>query len=429
MRGALNLFQATMLRWRSRHPYNATHAARIASPLDVARLRSTIASALEEAGLTGYVLDAARGRYEWRGGPAEVELELVLPDGSIDEALRAAIERSLEEPFRADGAYSPFRFMAVRDGSGFWLVLSYDHLVAGGDSACALLGALCARYAGAPPLRRMERHPARFRRLVARHPVRAAQAVVGLPQLAARGKRARRAPGLAIRDGRNAFLMTRLDAATVDRIAAMATRCSATRNDVLMAALIHAVARLKAPPGPAARRYEIGVASIVNIRSDCAGPVGSVFGQFLSSFRAAHPHPWSAPIEDVVRAVHAESRDVRGKRRYLRSLLALALSGLAWRIVRDDMRDSLFAKHYPVWAGVTSLVVPGAWSAIAPEAGSAPSAYRRGVSTGPLAPIVVAATFTADTLELGVSFRPAAVAEAEVRAAVDRFVALLLPSS
>ena len=28
MRGALNLFQATMLRWRSRHPYNAVHAAR-----------------------------------------------------------------------------------------------------------------------------------------------------------------------------------------------------------------------------------------------------------------------------------------------------------------------------------------------------------------------------------------------------------------
>jgi hypothetical protein len=47
------------------------------------------------------------------------------------------------------------------------------------------------------------------------------------------------------------------------------------------------------------------------------------------------------------------------------------------------------------------------------------------VSTGPLAPIVVAATFSGSSLELGVSFRPAAVPAADVQAAVDRYVATL----
>ena len=101
------------------------------------------------------------------------------------------------------------------------------------------------------------------------------------------------------------------------------------------------------------------------------------------------------------------------------------MSGLAWRAVDDSRRDSLFAKHYPVWAGLTTLVVPGLWNAIAPEAGAMPSGYRRGVSTGPLAPIVVAATFTGTSLELGVSFRPAAVPAADVRAVLDRYVASL----
>ena len=165
--------------------------------------------------------------------------------------------------------------------------------------------------------------------------------------------------------------------------------------------------------------------AVVNIRSDCAGPAGRTFGQFLSPFRASHPDPAGASLEEVVRTVHAENRDLRSRRRYLRSLIALALSGLAWRAVKEERRDSLFAKHYPVWAGLTTLVVPGLWDAISPDAGAMPQGYRRGVSTGPLAPIVVAATFTGTSLELGVSFRPAAVPAADVRAVLGRYVASL----
>jgi hypothetical protein len=425
MRGALNLFQATMLRWRSRHPYNAVHAARVPQPLDEARLRATIGKALEDTGLTGYVLDAAHQRFRWRGGPAEVALDVAEPPADVDEALRAGIERGLERRYVSDGAYTPITFTAITDGPGFWLLLGYDHLVAGGDSAVTLLGGICARYAAPGPLPALERHPSRFRRMVARHPLQAARAAAGLPRLALRAQRGRRAPGLEIREGANAFLMRSLGADVADGIARTAKRLGATRNDVLMAALIRAIAGLKPPPKTGAHRYEIGVASIVNIRADCAAPASRTFGQFLSSFRAAYADPAAAPLDDVVRAVHAESRDLRTRRLYLRSLCAIALSGIAWRAVRDERRDSIYAKHYPVWAGLTTLVVPGLWNALVPDAPPLPDAYRRGVSTGPLAPIVVAATFGGSTLEVGVSFRPAAVPAADVTAAVDRYVASL----
>ncbi len=425
MQGALNLFQATMLRWRTRHPYNATHVARVPHELDAARLHATLAAALEEAGLTGYALDAARGRFSWRGGPAQVDLDVVAPAPDLREALRAAIERSLARPFPREGAYVPFAFEAIPDAGGFWLLLVYDHVVAGGDSAAALLGAIAARYAGDRALPRLERHPARFRRLFARHPIQTLRAVAGLPRFALRARRARRPPGLDIRDASNAFLMASLDAAVVERIAHVAKRWGVSRNDVLMGALIRALAGLKPPAARHARRYEVAVASIVNIRSDCAGPAGHTFGQFLSPFRASHPDPLHASVEEVVRAVNAENRDLRSRRRYLRSLVAVALSGFAWRVVSEERRDSLFAKHYPAWAGLTTLVVPGLWGAISAGAGAMPSGYRRGVSTGPLAPIVVAATFTGTSLELGVSFRPAAVPAADVRAVLDRYVASL----
>ncbi len=425
MEGAFNLFQATMLRWRSRHPYNATHVAFVPHGLDASRLRTTLAAVLEETGLTGYALDATRGRYAWRGGPATVDLAIEPLPAEADEAISAAIERSLSKTFPGDGAYVPFAFEAIPSESGFWLLVVYDHVVAGGDSAAALLGAIAARYAGGRPLPRLERHPARFRRLFVRHPVQTVRAVAGLPRFALRARRARRAPGLEVRDATNAFLMASLDAPAVARITESAKRWGVTRNDLLMGALLRAVAGLKPPPVGRARRYEVAVASIVNIRGDCAKSAGSTFGQFLSSFRASHPDPAGASLEALAKAVNAESRDLRRRRRYLRSLVVLAISGLAWRAVSDERRDSLFAKHYPVWAGLTTLVIPGLWDAISPDAGPLPPRYRRGVSTGPLAPIVVAATFTGTTLELGVSFRPAAVPAADVRAVLDRYLATL----
>src|SRR5882724_6000906 len=61
LRGKLNLFQATMLRWRELHPYVAVHVVRLTQPLEAARLKRRIEDRLEAARLTGLVLDRGRG--------------------------------------------------------------------------------------------------------------------------------------------------------------------------------------------------------------------------------------------------------------------------------------------------------------------------------------------------------------------------------
>src|SRR4030095_7498229 len=81
MRGRLNLFQATMLRWRELHPYSAVHAVHVASPLDTGRLATAIGRELEVRGLTHLTLDAARARFDYGGGAAPVALA-VLPGGT-----------------------------------------------------------------------------------------------------------------------------------------------------------------------------------------------------------------------------------------------------------------------------------------------------------------------------------------------------------
>src|SRR5208283_1586643 len=147
MQGKLNLFQATMLRWRELHPYNAVHVVVVEQALQPARLSACIASVLETAGLTGLILSRRRARFVYRGGPAAVSVFVL---SSADDARRVVeqeTERALNEPFAPDGAIAPFRFFAVDAGGSFHLGLAYDHFIAGGDSITLLLGRIVAIYA------------------------------------------------------------------------------------------------------------------------------------------------------------------------------------------------------------------------------------------------------------------------------------------
>jgi len=95
LRGKLNLFQATMLRWRELHPYIAVHVVRLNQPLEAARLKRRIDYRLETAGLTGLILDRGRRRFEFSGGPAAIE-PTILAAG--DDANRV-VEREINERY------------------------------------------------------------------------------------------------------------------------------------------------------------------------------------------------------------------------------------------------------------------------------------------------------------------------------------------
>ena len=74
-----------------------------------------------------------------------------------------------------------------------------------------------------------------------------------------------------------------------------------------------------------------------------------------------------------------------------------------WPFLSPEQRRCFLAKHYPIWAGVTSLHVDPLWNGTAGPL----IEYRRAVSTGPLAPLVFAVTTFGETMWLGVSYREA----------------------
>ena len=146
MKGRLNLFQSSMLRWREMHPYNAVHVVTLPQPLDPQRLEACIKRRLEGLGLTGLTLDGRRLRYEWTGGAAKTPLAVLAGGADPTARVQAEMERQLNLRFPDSGGIEPFRFFAVEDAPAFHLGLAYDHFVAGGDSIVRLLRMLVADY-------------------------------------------------------------------------------------------------------------------------------------------------------------------------------------------------------------------------------------------------------------------------------------------
>jgi hypothetical protein len=130
------------------------------------------------------------------------------------------------------------------------------------------------------------------------------------------------------------------------------------------------------------------------------------FGQFLSSFLVSHPVPPGVTLETLARDVHAQTRRVKRRKLYLQTLYLLACGGLAWRFMTPEQHKQMYAKNYPVWAGMTTLNVESIWGE---GPGRAPVLhYLRAGSTGPFAPLVMTPASVGECLHIGVSYRTSA---------------------
>jgi NRPS condensation-like uncharacterized protein len=412
-RGRLNLFQTAMLRWRDLHPYNAVHVARVRIPFERGRIETAITGQLGAAGLTGFVLDRAHRRYEYRGGPATFELDVLAAGDDADATIRAEIERQLNRPFPADGAFTPFRFFVRDDGDEFRLGLAYDHFVAGGDSIVALLNDIVLGYSGvAVDHAKPDLYPATFRPMFVRNAGALLRRLSALSRVAANCRRSIRPRYRNHADGANGFEFVTLPAPAAGALRAKAKALGVTFNDLTVAIILKAVARHCEGKRHSGRRREIAVASVVNLRRECGFGEREVFGQFLSSMRISHSVPDAASLESLAQDVHRETARFKKEKLYLQMLLAMRINGIVWWFLDAEQRQRLYAKAYPVMAGLTSLNVDALWQAREPSGESGD--YLRAVPTGPLAPLVVATTTSGNALAFGLSYRRTAFTAPEI---------------
>jgi hypothetical protein len=423
VRGRFNLFQASMLRWRALHPYNAVHVMTLPGAPDFAKLSGAIGGTLAEWGLTGLEIDAARGRYEYRGGPAQVEVRAVdAPGEDGNLVLEREVERELNHRYPASGPIEPFRFFAIPGDGSFRLGLGYDHFVAAGDSIVTLMRAIerACREGRVDRAGPVERYPERCGSMLLRQAgalARGAGAAKAMADSCRRSVRPRYPRG---KDGRNGFVLASLDVPEVARLRESARRLSVKLNDLLLAAALFAVAPFTGARDPAKQRHEIGVASIVNIRREFRG-ADHAFGQFLSSFRISHPMPPDATLASVAADVRTQTDAIKRRKLHLQTLVAMGASGTFWRFMNDHQRRTMHSRTYPTWIGVSNLDVDALWRT---DGGGPAPDYVRAVPTGPLSPVVVAPSTAGGRMHLGFSFRTTAFERDDIARMASLFTEL-----
>ena len=422
MNGRFNNLQRSMVQWNALHPYNAVHVVQVSRALDPRMVDHVIRGTLQARGLCSLALDAKRGRYQYHGGPSRCEIRILGSNQETMQTLADEVRRQVNTPFPIEqDFFEPFRFFLTPEDNAFHLGLAYFHPIADAESVGLLIRDIIESCLAGGEVRStgpMNLHPAPRDGLWSEGPFNLASKLIHLPrQMWVMGSSFRtftRNP----QDLTNEFRLFQVKPPGLDRLRRAARSLGVTLNDLFMALLLQGVAPLALDREKESRRRKISIGCIVNLRRELSIESARTFGLFLGSFVVTHEVPRAIPLEDLARQVHAQTQHIKETRQFLGHPLELRLGRLFSSFFSTERRRKLYPKHYPLWGGITNMNLNPIWEN---RSGLPVTSYFRAVSTGPVTPLVLAATTIGQGLNIGVTYRPAVFTAAEIAGIAESF--------
>jgi NRPS condensation-like uncharacterized protein len=406
-----------MLRWNDLHPYNAVHVVRISASLDLARLKSNIATTLQSLTLGEIALNSpskpiASTQCETRNAEPP---EILLLASNSPATLHSEIQRQLNTPFLCGPRIHPFRFFVQADGALFFLGVTYFHPIADAESIVWFLKECVEAYslrATAESGRlSVEMYPEMPGSFFLRHPqvaLRRARAVITTARAM---RKCFRPPVRNHADFNNGFLFFLVTAKHLRDLVAASKSWDVTLNDVFLALLLKSVSPLASRRHASGKRKRIGIGCIVNLRKDLGLASRPVFGLFLGSFVLTHEAPDTLSLEALSRDVHCETARIKARRLALGTPVELVFGRLLFSLFSTERQKKLYQKNYPLWGGITNMNLNSIW----PQHNDSSFVdYFRAVSTGPATPLVFSLTTSGDHLNIGLTFRTTVFSDSDI---------------
>jgi hypothetical protein len=422
MHGRLNSFQKTMLQWYDMHPYNAVHVVRIPGVLNGGRLRLRVNSRLAQHGLTQLELNREANTYAYHGGRVDCDVKIIPGGPDPIGALGAEIEQQLNTPFDQNGRFDPFRFFVLPAKDFFFLGLAYFHPVADAESIVHLLRELAQGYLesrASEPAIRLDLYPEHRARLLRRHPTVVARKLLALPAQIRNLKQSHRPRCRDAQDLRNGFSLFSLGPERLRPLIAAGKSWDLTVNDVLMALLMKSVSPLSGGRADAVKRRKISVGCIVNLRRELGVDSPRTFGLFLGSFTVTHAVPEQITLRGLAADIRRQTLAIKQKQLPLATPMELGLGRFVLRFFSPERRKTFYQKNYPLWGGLTNMNLNLLWGQ---SNRGGPLDYFRGVSTGPVTPLVFSVTTVGDHANVGLSHRSAVFSTEDIESVKRLFM-------
>lgn len=420
MNGKLNIFQRTMLIWNGIHPYNAVHVVRVPYLLDMERLVNIIKRYLEMNSLTGLVIDHKRNRFQYNGGPADIEINVIDSQNNPITLLSEEIEEQLNRPFPDRLGMTPFRFFIIRGDGHFYLGLVYFHVISDANSIIELLKNMVNAYinkSSAFTSLRLNLYPHGYGYLITRNLKHCLRWMASLPKYITHLRSSFRPEYVDIDNHTIGFSCFCIDANRFRLLLRVAKKWNVTVNDIFLALLMKSVSPFALKRLYAPRRRNISVVSIADARKSMPAQGAGIFGLLLGFFSVTNAVPEGISLEQLVRDIHGQTDEIKKHKLYLRMVTELWSGLIVLSFISPAKRQRFYPKHYPMCGGITNINLNSLWE----QRDENPIDYLRAVSTGPVAPIIFSFTSVRDVLNVGVSFRTAAFSKKDVEKIITDF--------
>jgi hypothetical protein len=420
MQGKFNSFQKTMLQWDEMHPYNAVHVVRIPGPLDIAKLQQSLKAGLEQSGLGGFRFDRERGAYAYQSDSPSCEARIITGNAGAQAELQAEVEQQLNTSFALKAGFTPFRFFALAATDSFFLGLAYFHAVADAESIVFLLRHLvrCYLKPGHTAVPNLNRYPDGRGHLLRRHLAVVLRKLLTLPGQVRRLRQSSRPRYRDTANFKNGFQFITVKRERWKTLLAAAEDWGVTVNDLLLALLLKSVSPLAAGRQKAKKRRKISVGCIVNLRRELAIDSVGVFGVFLGSFIVTHAMADDVSLRGLAGDIREQTLAIKRGRLFLATPMELGLGRFCFRFFSTERRRKFYQKHYPLWGGLTNMNLNALWEQSDHDG---PQDYFRGVSTGPVTPLVFSVTTVGDHANIGVSYRTTVFSPEDIEAVRGAF--------
>jgi len=421
--GRLNVFQRLMTQWSELHPYNAAHVYRIASPADPFRLAEAVRQAFADTGLGIVHFDVSSLTYHHETDPSP-EIEVVQgtedPDSRLARHMTAELNRPFDRP-----VCKPWRFSILdADAHSHYVMVTYDHWIADNAAARLVLQHVLDRYCkwNLPENRRpLDLYPGTYREVFAHrlHGRQLLSAGVHSVSQLLRNRAVAQMPYSSSRQLSVQYELYRAASGTIPQLKHFAKSLGGTINDVILAALGRAMTEFL-PRRSIRKQQAISLGSIVDVRGDACEDLGDSMGAFLGYFLTRMPADKSMNLADAVRTVAAITGPIKARRAYLNSVLNMRAAGALWPHLSDTNKVHFMRKTLPMTAGVSNVVIRDGWIA---ECGrDCITEYLRGVSTGPILPLVLTTSTLGQEMNIGVTYRIAGFSRQKIDGIMERFM-------
>jgi len=417
----LNSFQRVMLQWSDVYPYNACHLYRLSGTGDPQRFREAARRALVAAGWGRAIVEAG-GRYASFGPCDDVEVRQAMdvsPGGAeLDREVAAELNRPFDRP-----ECRPIRFVFAAEGAAacHWIVATYDHWTADSVATRLLMRRILAEYLGNPcedsgPLDVCDRSLLGALREPL-SPWRRWRTAVNTVARALLERQPVKPPA-AGRDGREVgFRLFRGDDGMADGLWRFARNRGATVHDVFLAVLHQVLGRHLPCRRSLTQCDKIALGSIVDIRSEAAGPFRESLGVLLGFWTLRERVGAFRSLSDAVERLAVRTRQIKARRTHLDSLVSIGIGAAAWPWLPRPWRARLMRRTMPLTAGVTNVVVRDRW--LEQSCAGTIVEYARAAPLGPTVPLVISPTTRGNRLNIGFTYAASEFTEPQIAAIID----------